>query len=148
MSVISRGPLGVTRARFWSLSPGEDSDDGQDVGSDEGNGEDLPVEISLEAISVYCKTPDAEPCTLPSSTSVVRRREQKKLWQQAAAIQLIPGTPDRHRSYVSPCSKFTAKTRKVQIQSTILSLTTFWLDSFDASEWVLVRRRKRMNRFW
>jgi hypothetical protein len=109
MSVFCGGPLGATGGRFWSLSSGEDSEDG-----DEGRDEDLPVEISLEALSAYCKTPNAESCTLPSSTSsAVRRREQKRLRQRAAAMQLLSGTPDSLRSTGSPCSKFTPMTRKV-----------------------------------
>jgi hypothetical protein len=134
--------LGATGGRFWSLSSGEDSEDG-----DEGRDEDLPVEISLEALSAYCKTPNAESCTLPSSTSsAVRRREQKRLRQRAAAMQLLSGTPDSLRSTGSPCSKFTPMTRKVQFQTPILSPTTFMLESFDASEWVMVQRRQRKNR--
>jgi hypothetical protein len=155
MSAISGGPLGATRGLLWSLSSGKDSDDdkdsndGSDNGSDEGNVEDSPVGISLEALSAYCKTPDAELCTLPSSTSsAVHWREQKKIQQREAAIQLRPGTPCSPASSVSTISKFAAKTRKVQFESPVISPTTFLLESFDAVEWVVVQRRRRKNRFW
>jgi hypothetical protein len=112
--------LGATGGRFWSLSSGEDSDDdndsddGSEEGTDDERDEDLPVEISLEALSAYCKTPDAESCTLPSSmSSAVHRRQEKRLRQRAAAMQLLSGTPDSLRSTSSPCSKFTPITRKV-----------------------------------
>jgi hypothetical protein len=161
MSAISGGPLGATRGRFWSLSSGDDddsddsyesgdgqdSDDGPGVGSDAGNVQVSPVAISLKAISVYYKTPDEEPCSLPSSTaSALLRRELKKLRQREAAIQLIPGTPESPGSSFSPFQKFTAIGRKVRIQSLVLSPSTFLLDSFDAFEWVLVQRRIRLNR--
>jgi hypothetical protein len=43
--------LGATRVRFWSIAPGEDSDEE----SDEGSAACSPVEISRDSLATYCR---------------------------------------------------------------------------------------------
>jgi hypothetical protein len=122
MSDFSGGPLGATRGRFWSLAHGEESDNN----SDDGSAEEFPEEISIDALAAYCKTPEAEDCILsPSSLSAVHRREQKKMRQRAAAVQLKQGMPVSHGSSISPFSKFATRSSLPRRGKFTLNLPSF-----------------------
>jgi hypothetical protein len=145
MLVVSGGLLGATRGRFWSIAPDVNSDED----SDDGGEERSPAVCSIESLVAYCKTPEEEACTLSFATSsVVLRREKKKIRQREAAIRLRSGMKSSSRSSLSSGSKFSSfsgavQSRKVRIQSHVLSPTMFLLESFDVAEWVVVQRRRR-----
>jgi hypothetical protein len=130
--------LEANLGRFWALA-----DDEISVSSVED--EDTVTWISRYLVC----SPASEGCTLvEAGASALRCREEKKRRQRLAAITLKLG-----EFFDSVQSDFSAAVRehrfsgrKPKICTPVLSPSTFLLDSFDASEWVHVQRRRRMAR--
>jgi hypothetical protein len=81
----------------------------------------------------------------------VLRRERKKSRQRDAAIRFWSGTHSSPRSSPASGLKFSSvpvevQSRKVRIDSPVISPTTFMLDSFDPAKWVVVQRRRRKQK--
>jgi hypothetical protein len=131
-------PLRANSGRFWALA--------DDAASESSVEDDDPV----TGFSRYLDcSPASEGCVMvEAEISALRRREEKKRRQRQAAITINSGAfLDSVQSVSADVDRQRRSSgRKQKICTPVLSPSTFLLDSFDATEWILVQRRRRMAR--
>jgi hypothetical protein len=97
-----------------------------------------------EASSYPCRPPVEEDCVLVEMAfSAVRHREEKRRKQREAVQTLLSGMSSSFSDEFSlPINGCRSKMRSVP-SLTVLSPSTFLLETFNAAEWVYVHRKRR-----
>lgn len=101
---------------------------------------------TVSSLSYLFRTPTEEVCGLTElEISAIQRREEKKRRQREAAQTLRSGESLFLFDDGSLPSENRFTMRRESYVLPVLSPTTFALETFDATEWISVHRRKRRS---
>jgi uncharacterized iron-regulated protein len=143
MSGFDEEPLERRLGRFWAISP--ESDEESTGSDDECDAASSPAVCNSpetdRSIAYLCEMPVAVPCDLQemSSKALLRKeKKKKKKKRQRSMAVVLQGM--NSTSFSLDYGQFSADRRMLKIKEPVLSPSTFFLDSFDAAEWIAVQR--------
>jgi hypothetical protein len=136
-SVFHGEPLQEKLGRFWAIA-GDSEDEEEDAG-----GSPLSL-LSASMTNYLCGSPTPIQCDLQIILSSSLKRKERKQRMQRETTVLMRGMDS------SPSNSFTQNlstgASPVEKRLPVLSPTTFFLETFNAKEWIQVQRRRRKVR--
>jgi hypothetical protein len=120
--------------RFWAIA-GESDDEEEDAGGSS------PSPLSARSVAYLCRSPTPIPCDLQdlSSHSLKKKERKRRIQRETATLMRGMVSPIFDSCIQNPFAGTSHAERKLPV----LSPTMFCLETFDATEWIQVQRRRR-----